>query len=136
MWKPTGHTLKNSTTSTVVASMEPFATGQSSCARLSSMVELKPCYVANECRFTAPGGWAEFTDLDCLLQSPDNSVAPDSALATHNKNFNAMAEKMGCETRPAKHLEKWVTDAGFTDLKVKRCPLPMGTWAKDRHLVS
>ena len=90
---------------------------------------VKQCY-----EFTKPGGWVEFCDIDTKLQSPDNSVIEGSALDIHNKTFNKLAEEHGADSRPGPKLEGWVRAQGFTDVRVKHWPLPIGTWPKDKHL--
>lgn len=36
---------------------------------------------------------------------------------------------------PGRNLRKWMTDAGFQNIKESRFKLPIGPWAKDKHLV-
>lgn len=39
------------------------------------------------------------------------------------------------EPSPGKYLEKWMTAAGFEDIKATDRYLPLGTWPVDKHLV-
>ena len=39
------------------------------------------------------------------------------------------------EASPGPLLEGWVKDAGFVDVVHQKFPLPVGTWAADKHLV-
>ena len=104
------------------------------CRSLYGAIKNWPTLVRQVYESTKPGGLVEFCDIDTRLQSPDNSVAPDSALATHNKLFQRLADEHGAEANPGSKLEGWVRDQGFTDVRVKHWPLPMGTWPKDKHL--
>lgn len=46
-----------------------------------------------------------------------------------------MMKGLGLEPNPGVHLEGWLKDAGFEDVKVKKIPLPVGTWPADKRLV-
>lgn len=81
------------------------------------------------------GGWVEFCDWKLDMQSPDGSVGPDTPLMSFNHQVCRLANEMGQNPNPGPQLEGWLRDAGFVDINVKRCPMPMGTWAKDKHLV-
>ena len=69
------------------------------------------------------------------MQSPDNSVTPQTSLGQFNSTIVDLAQEMNQEMNPGPKLEGWMKDAGFQETSVKRCPLPMGTWPKDKHLV-
>ncbi|MCJ1256665.1 hypothetical protein MMC24_004489 [Lignoscripta atroalba] len=84
--------------------------------------------------FTAPGGYAEFIDLDLEWRSPDNSIKEDSACKKANDEFLAATREAGIEPAPGPKLEGWLKDAGFLDVQHEKFPLPFGTWPADKHL--
>ena len=69
------------------------------------------------------------------MQSPDNSVTPETSIGQFNSTIVGLAQEMNQEMDPGPKLEGWMKDSGFQEITVKRCPLPMGTWPKDKHLV-
>lgn len=75
-------------------------------------------------------------DFQISMQSPDNTVDPEkTALGKFNQTVVELSRQTGQDPDPGPKLEGWMKDAGFSELNVKRCPLPMGTWARDKHLV-
>jgi hypothetical protein len=44
-------------------------------------------------------------------------------------------KKAGYDIRHGRHLEEWIRTAGFTNIKVQKHIVPMGTWPKDKRLV-
>lgn len=81
-----------------------------------------------------PGGWVELQDWDCMIESHDNSIPEDSVYWKWHKECTGRMAKEA-NARPGPGLEKWVKDAGFVKVHVEKLPIPMGTWAKDKHLV-
>jgi hypothetical protein len=73
--------------------------------------------------------------MDVVLKSPDKSVPSGSALQQFNDLICQLSEENGTDPNPGNKLEGWIKDAGFVNVNVKKSPLPMGTWAKDKHLV-
>ena len=104
------------------------------CRSMYTAIRDWPKLIEQAYEFTKPGGYIEFTDWDTKLQSPDNSVIEGSALHTHNKTYHKLAEDMGKDPDPGSKLEGWIRNQGFEDIRVKHVPIPLGTWAKDRHL--
>jgi hypothetical protein len=49
------------------------------------------------------------------------------------EKFQVAAARMGIP-EPTPHLERWVREAGFIDVKVKKYKSPWGPWARDRKL--
>lgn len=45
-------------------------------------------------------------------------------------------DRIGRTLDPGPLLEGWVRDAGFQNVHHRRFPLPIGTWPKDRRMVS
>ena len=153
-----GPTRTSSTLSTAALYTAPLRTGPILCASLSSKFQslfsafpyltfyptISTAYISRTShpndsllttrRFLEPGGYAEFTDIDVSLQSPDKSVGEGSPLHQFNSTAVRLSSEAGMDPNPGHQLEGWLKDVGFVDVKVKTCPLPMGTWAKDKHL--
>ena len=83
-----------------------------------------------------PGGYAEFNDYDIEWTSPDGTLLPDSPLGKVNQQVIKLSEKAGREPSPGPLLEGWMKDAGFVDVVAEKIPMPVGTWAVDKRLVS
>jgi SAM-dependent methyltransferase len=82
-----------------------------------------------------PGGWVELQDWDCMVESHDGTVTEDTTYWKWHKLCTDRMEPV-VTARPGPKLEKCVRDAGFVDVHVEKFPIPMGTWPKDKHLVS
>ncbi|EDN05125.1 predicted protein [Histoplasma mississippiense (nom. inval.)] len=82
-----------------------------------------------ECNCTKPGGWVEFHDWDTHPYSVDGSLT-GTDLEHYYHVVLAAFIKQGYYTQPGKHLEQWITDAGFVNVHVKKYRVPLGTWAK------
>lgn len=87
-------------------------------------------------RHTRPGGWVEFIDLDLTWTSPDGSLQESHASKRFNNEFIKASRETGIESCPGLYLEGWMKDAGFKDVKAEKFVWPVGTWPKDKHLVS
>ena len=73
-------------------------------------------------------------DFKVTMQSPDGTTKGTS-LEKFNSTVVELSKQMHRDPDPGPGLEGWMKDAGFEDVSVKRCPLPMGSWARDKHLV-
>ena len=104
------------------------------CRTMMGAISDWPGLVKNCYDFTAPGGYCEFTDFDCWLTSPDNTLEDGSALHFQNREVIRILSEMGKEPSPGKYLEKWVKEAGFEDVHVRTMPIPIGAWPKDKKL--
>ncbi|ERF76624.1 hypothetical protein EPUS_04444 [Endocarpon pusillum Z07020] len=82
---------------------------------------------------TKPGGWVEFQDWDTFLYSADNSMPLDSAINRFHQMSGGAREAMGYSMCPGRHLQRWMTDAGFINISCTKILLPLGTWAKNRQ---
>ena len=61
-------------------------------------------------------------------------MTKDSATHQWDSLIIALLESTGRVASPGPHLEKWVRDAGFTNITHKKYKLPIGPWAKDPKL--
>ena len=87
-------------------------------------------------RFARPGGWVEFQDWDTRIYSTDGSLKPDHPLQVFHTLTCDAQEAKGYSMSPGKHLEQWIHDAGFVNIRSVRYFLPLGTWPNDQKLVS
>jgi hypothetical protein len=77
----------------------------------------------------------EFCDWDITWYSPDGSLKEDSAMYKMNREFiKAVYDTGGADPCPGPKLEKWVSDAGFEEIKVWKYPSPFGTWPADKRM--
>lgn len=53
-----------------------------------------------------------------------------------NSEFIRISRETNVESCPGLYLEGWMKDAGFQGVHAEKFVLPVGTWPKDRHLVS
>lgn len=84
---------------------------------------------------TKPGGWAEFQDFDLTYYSEDGSLREDQNISKwYTTLLNAISE-FGRDPCPGPKLEGWMKDAGFEGVQHEKLRLPIGPWAKDKHLV-
>ena len=74
-------------------------------------------------------------DFKISMQSPDGTIEGTS-LQKFNSTVVDLSNQMHRDPDPGPRLEGWIKDAGFEDVSVKRCPLPIGSWARDKHLAS
>ncbi|KAH8689148.1 S-adenosyl-L-methionine-dependent methyltransferase [Talaromyces proteolyticus] len=82
---------------------------------------------------TAPGQWVEFQDWDTNLVSEDGSTNNTFLEQYYNVVLGSF-QKAGYVNRPGLHLEQWLRDTGFENVHVRKYPVPLGTWPKDKHL--
>jgi hypothetical protein len=59
-----------------------------------------------------------------------------SPIEYHTRKVVELLGAGGREACPGQYLEKWVREAGYEDVHAKKYVVPVGTWAKDKHLVS
>lgn len=83
---------------------------------------------------TKPGGWVEFQDWDCRIRSEDGTLK-DTALERYYNEVVAAFERAGYPASPGRYFEEWFREAGFVDIHVRKYPVPMGVWPKDKYFV-
>ncbi|KAF4854183.1 Secondary metabolism regulator LAE1 [Colletotrichum siamense] len=93
-----------------------------------------PRLISNIYDHLAPGGYAEFQDMDGLYYADDATYPPSSSLFRWNARFVDACEAMGRTARPGPRLESWVrAHGGFRGVTHKRFKAPIGPWARDPH---
>ncbi|KAL2133430.1 hypothetical protein VTI74DRAFT_2356 [Chaetomium olivicolor] len=81
-----------------------------------------------------PGGWVEFQDFDLNYYEPGGSLIPESDTRMWSTMLLDAARKIGRDPCPGVSLEAWVRDAGFTNVKHQKIPIPIGSWPRDPKL--
>jgi hypothetical protein len=84
----------------------------------------------------APGGWIELQDFNTLAYSEDGSAGDDNKVLEFCRVFNAACDKIGRHGSPGQHLRGWVEAAGFTNVQSEVFKIPIGTWPRNKKLVS
>lgn len=82
---------------------------------------------------TKPGGWVEFHDWDCMVESPDGSIPEESPFYFWHKAVLGRIEQTNTG-RPGPHLGGWIRDAGFVNVTVRKFLIPHNIWPKDERL--
>jgi hypothetical protein len=87
-------------------------------------------------RFLKPSGWLEVGELDMEFYTTHGEFTDECPLGIWVKKLAAGIRTLGRDPCPTTHLERWVKDAGFINVRYVILPLPVGPWPKDRTLVS
>jgi SAM-dependent methyltransferase len=95
-----------------------------------------PRLIEQAFRNTKPGGWLEFQEWDFRYYCADGSVSRDSGIWSFHNHVCNRLEAAGFDASPGARLEKWFHDVGFVNVQAYCLPIPLGTWAKDKKLVS
>lgn len=77
----------------------------------------------------------EIHDWDSRLRSEDGSTKGTSIEKYYDVVLGAFKEA-GFESCPGPNLEGLFREVGFENIHVQKYLVPMGTWPKDKHLVS
>jgi hypothetical protein len=91
---------------------------------------------ANIPRFTKPGGWVEFQDLDMIFYTQTGTFKHECPAGVWGKSIAEGVRILGMEPAPGHQLEKWMKDAGFINVSAHLLPMPLGPWPKDKLMVS
>ncbi|KAK7537997.1 S-adenosyl-L-methionine-dependent methyltransferase [Phyllosticta citricarpa] len=83
---------------------------------------------------TRPGGWAEFSDYEMRYYADDGSAGADNKMVRLAELLCDGADRIGRTLQPGQHLERWMKDAGFTNVQSRLIKLPLGAWPKDGTL--
>ena len=78
----------------------------------------------------------EFQDFDAQYYSEDGSLGEDSAVVSWVNTWVGASRDAGRDPHPGPQIAGWMRDAGFQNVKQEKFRLPIGPWAKDKHLVS
>ncbi|OHW99237.1 UMTA methyltransferase family protein [Colletotrichum incanum] len=80
----------------------------------------------------APGGWAEFQDVNTSFYSQDGTYSEETATSKWMTAFMEACSATGRDPSVGPKLEGWVRDAQFQNVVADRVRAPLGPWPKDR----
>ncbi|KAF2870304.1 S-adenosyl-L-methionine-dependent methyltransferase [Massariosphaeria phaeospora] len=105
------------------------------CRYLACSIRDWPKLMAQAFKYTKPGGWVEFQDMDTRFYTASGGIyTQDNVIGEWADTIANELRKFGVEPDPGWQLLDWVKAAGFTNVSNKTLPLPIGTWPKDRKL--
>lgn len=78
----------------------------------------------------------EFMETNEMPYSEDNSETADNHVIQMLTLLAKACNKIERPLGPGPSLRGWVEDAGFTNISQEVFKIPIGTWPKDRRLVS
>lgn len=91
--------------------------------------------LARQCfEHTTPGGYCEFQDFDLQYYSEDGSMTPEAPITDWVNTLLKASRDFGNDPHPGSKLGGWLEDAGFVDVRAEKFLVPIGPWAKDKHL--
>ncbi|KAJ4410301.1 hypothetical protein N0V85_003980 [Neurospora sp. IMI 360204] len=84
-------------------------------------------------RCCKPGGWVEHLDCSPIVSCDDETLPPDSALATYGKIMAEAGRRIGRSLTIAHDgtQEPGLKEVGFVNLHTKEWKQPMSPWPKD-----
>lgn len=94
-----------------------------------------PKLMAQAFKFTKPGGYAEFQDFELTYYSEDGSMGPERDVTKWAGTLLKASRDFGRDPCPGSQLEGWMKDAGYENVTVQKYRIPIGPWARDKHLV-
>ncbi|RDW74836.1 S-adenosyl-L-methionine-dependent methyltransferase-1 [Coleophoma cylindrospora] len=103
------------------------------CRYMSYAIKDWPRLVQQVYKHTLPNGIVEFTDYDLTYRSDDGTL-DNTTLKAWGDDLPRAGRMMGREPCPGLYLEKWVREAGFTNIEHKVYKIPLGPWPADKHL--
>lgn len=80
----------------------------------------------------APGGWAEFQDVNTTFYSQDDTYSSETATAKWMNGFMEACSATGRDPSVGPKLEGLVRDAHFANVVADRIRAPLGPWPKDK----
>ncbi|KAL8690263.1 MAG: hypothetical protein Q9224_004447 [Gallowayella concinna] len=104
------------------------------CRYLAAAIQDWPQLIAQAFQFTKPGGYSEFQDYDLVYYSEDGTLTDDLPIQKWITTLLAAARDFGRDPCPGPKLAGYMRDAGFKDVQERKYKIPIGPWAKDKHL--
>ncbi|KAJ3520242.1 hypothetical protein NM208_g13792 [Fusarium decemcellulare] len=96
-----------------------------------------PKFYSQVFKFLKPGGWFQHMEPDIELRcdNPDVKVDDKHIFQRWAQLFYDAGDKLGRTFKFADgSMDKWASDAGFTQVTHKKFSIPYGGWSKDDHL--
>ncbi|KAF9768162.1 hypothetical protein IL306_014570 [Fusarium sp. DS 682] len=91
-----------------------------------------PDYVRKVFDNLAPGGYAEFQDVDSVMQSDDNTLTDDHALRKWGVLLAQAARKHGTHLIELNRLGDLMTEVGCVEVEEKQFKWPTNRWPKEK----
>ncbi|KAK3361807.1 methyltransferase type 12 [Lasiosphaeria ovina] len=79
-----------------------------------------------------PGGYVEFQDWSCVLQSSDESIR-GTPLERWSRLFVEAGGRLGRDMLAPKKFKQWLLDAGYVDVTETKLAVPGNPWPKGRE---
>lgn len=76
----------------------------------------------------------EQVETSTIVQSDDDTMPADGALAKWAGFYDEIGEKLGVDFRAAESAYQAMKDAGLTNVTERIVKVPIGPWAKDKNL--
>ncbi|KAL8842190.1 MAG: hypothetical protein Q9176_002883 [Flavoplaca citrina] len=93
-----------------------------------------PKLVSQAFQFTKPGGYSEFQDYDLVYYSEDGTLTDDLPIQKWITTLLQASRDFGRNPCPGPYLAQHMRDAGFQNVQERKYKIPIGPWAKDKHL--
>ncbi|KAF1817550.1 SAM dependent methyltransferase [Eremomyces bilateralis CBS 781.70] len=81
-----------------------------------------------------PGGWFEQVELSIHTHCDDGSLPDDSVFHKWAHLFIEIGQKIGRTFEVAESAPEWLKAAGFVNVTNQTIKVPLGPWAKEKHL--
>ncbi|KAL1843356.1 hypothetical protein VTJ49DRAFT_1943 [Mycothermus thermophilus] len=82
-----------------------------------------------------PGGWIEIQDIYPRATSDDDTIPPDYALGRFYALLEPVVrERYGTDIYLMERMPQLLSSLGFVNVQRRVFHLPLGEWARDRHL--
>ncbi|KAI5806111.1 S-adenosyl-L-methionine-dependent methyltransferase [Geopyxis carbonaria] len=81
-----------------------------------------------------PGGWIELAENQSDIQADDKSVTPTSGIRVFMDRFHDAMDILKMTLVEGRHLEQYLKEAGFVDVKVHTIKRPWGIWPKEKSM--
>ena len=86
-------------------------------------------------RYLKPGVWLECQEQNVDVHSDDESLPEDSHIRKRCSNEEAAWSKIGLTVSlTGEEVMFWMENAGFANITVQECGLPVVTWSADPKL--
>ncbi|KAK1853528.1 umta methyltransferase family protein [Colletotrichum chrysophilum] len=102
------------------------------CRYMGASIKDWPNLMKNIYDNLAPGGWAEFQDVNTTFYSQDDTYSSETATAKWMNGFMEACSATGRDPSVGPKLEGWVRDAQFANVVADRIRAPLGPWPKDK----
>ncbi|KAL9113389.1 MAG: hypothetical protein Q9227_002430 [Pyrenula ochraceoflavens] len=84
-------------------------------------------------KYLRPGGWIELQEFHLPLQSDDDSIPPDSAIACWGQIFIKALKKMGTDVDSTVTIPPTLQDKGFVNVQHVHRQWLYGPWVQDEE---